>query len=378
MNVLITTGIFSPEVGGPATYVPEVVKRLKDKFNFKILTFTTRPNDLFADVPAIPIPKAGGFFARQWGLFQLVLAQRNWVDVIYAQDPLVVGLASTLAGKLLQKKVIVRYGGDPAWEAAFGQGKTKKSLVDFLHQPDGGIKAKVDTALTKVSFSLVDRIITNSQFLKNVVEDIYGISAEKITVIHNAIDLKTSLPRRRENKKVYCVLSFGRLVSWKKYEEIIEAVKRINQRGKIKVKLTIFGDGPEKESLKKLGGGLLTLLPAKTHQETLKLLRQADVYVLNSLYEGSPNQVIEAFSVGTPVVATDVPGTNEVAIADKTALTVRPGDTAALSLAIEKILTDNNLAKKLARNGLSLIKAQFSWSSALRKIESQLGEIRST
>lgn len=373
MNVLITTGIFPPEVGGPATYVPEIIKRLKDRIAFKILTFTSHPTEFFSDVPIISISKAGGFFARQWRLFQLIFAQKSWLDVIYTQDPLIVGLTSVLAGRFLGKKVVIRYGGDPAWEAAFGQGRTKKLLLDFLRQPDGGTRAKLDVFLTRLSFNLVDKIITNSMFLKNVVRDLYKISARKITVVHNAIEVGSFPNKRLTKKKVFLALSFGRLVSWKKYNQIIEAVARINERGKIKVKLLIFGDGPERENLKKMGKGFLELLPAKSHRESLEFLRRADVYILNSLYEGSPNQVIEAFSVGTPVVATNIPGTNEVAINNRTALTIPPGNTTILAEAIERILTHPKLANRLAQNGFNLLYKKFNWNKTIQQLEIVLG-----
>ncbi len=373
MNILITTGIFPPEIGGPATYVPEIIRRLGSKHHFRILTFSPHPANLFPDVSVVSVPQTGGFLRRQFRLFWHILAWRCWTDVIYAQDPLVVGLTSSLAGKLLGKKVVVRYGGDPAWEAAFGRGKTKKLLLEFLRHPDGGIKARLDVFLTRQSFNLVDKIITNSQFLKNVVSDLYKINAQKITIIHNAIEIESFPSKRPTSKKNFLALSFGRLVSWKKYDQIIAAVARINKKGKIKVKLLIFGDGPEKENLKRLGGDFLELLPAKSHEESLKYLRRADVYVLNSLYEGSPNQVIEAFSVGTPVVATDIPGTNEVAVNNKTTLTVKSGDVTNLSLAIEKILTRPDLANRLAKNGFGLLYKQFNWGKTIKQLENVLG-----
>lgn len=372
MKILIVTSILPPEIGGPATYVPEIIKRLGRKYQFKILTFTPHPSTPFSDVPVISVSRAGGFLRRQQRLLQHIFAKRHWANFIYAQDPLVVGLTSVLVGKLLGKKVVVRYGGDPAWEAAFGQEKTKKLLLEFLQRPDGGIKPWLDVLLTRLSFSLFDKIITNSQFLKEVIQKNYGVASKKIVVIHNAIEIG-SLPRRQlAKKKDFLALSFGRLVSWKKYDEIIEAIARINKRGKIKVKLTIFGDGPERENLKKLGKGFLKLLPSKSHREALEYLRRADVYVLNSLYEGSPNQVIEAFSVGTPVVATDIPGTNEAAINNKTALTVKPGDVQNLSLAIEKILTDKLFAQKLVAGGKKMLD-NFSWTVATKQLESVLG-----
>ena len=352
MHILITTGIYPPEIGGPATYIAELIKHhFKENCHFEIITYS----------------RSGNFLQRQFCLFREIFIYRDLTDIVYAQDPLIVGLVSGFAGKILRKKGVVRYGGDPAWEAAFGQGKTKKTLVEFIQHPDGGIKAKFDIFLTKLSFTLVDKIITNSEFLKIVVQNAYGVNSKKIIVINNAIEAESFPDKKQIDKKIYSVLSFGRLARWKKYDEIIDAVDRINDKGRIKIKLTIFGEGPERDNLKKINKDFLELLPSKSHDESLKFLHLVDVYILNSLYEGSPNQVIEAFSVGTPVVATDVPGTDEIAINNKTALTVKPGDINSLSLAIEKVLTDKPLAKKLVAGGKKMLE-KFTWEKHLAQL----------
>jgi glycosyltransferase involved in cell wall biosynthesis len=80
---------------------------------------------------------------------------------------------------------------------------------------------------------------------------------------------------------------------------------------------------------------------------------------------------LEAFAVGTPVVATNIPGTNEIAINNQTALTVKPGDVSGLVDAIKKMRENPKLAKKLVFSGARLVTEQFNWTfniEALGKI----------
>lgn len=171
----------------------------------------------------------------------------------------------------------------------------------------------------------------------------------------------------------YKVVYVGRIIIRKKIDGIIEAVKNLNKKG-LKIDLIIVGEGPEEKNLKKLAANLnfVSFLGRKTKEEALKIVAKSDLSVLNSVYEGLPHTIIESFVMGTPVVATEIPGTNEIAINNKTALTVRSGDTAALAKAIEKMLLNKKLASKLTKSGLALISKQFNWKFTIKQLAKEL------
>lgn len=363
MKILVATPIFSPEIGGPARYTEEIMKRLPKKFEVKILTFTQNSK-------VISISQAGVSIIRQVRLFLAVIKLARKVDLIYVLDPLVMGVVCLIVAKVLEKKIILRYGGDPTWETAFRTGKTSKLLVDFLNYPDAGLGSKLAVFLTGFVFRNVDKVVANCKFLKDVAVNQYKTNPNRVEVIYNAVDIVKNV-KVYQKKKIYKILAFGRLVPWKNYGKIIEAVVLVNSHDKIKAELIICGDGPEKNKLEKLSKKLPFIkIINGTRSEVISLLGKADVYVLNSSFEGSPHQVLEAFSVGTPVVATDIPGTNEIAINNKTALTVRPGDIQDLADKIENVLSDPILAKKLANNGRDVLSKKFSWFLTIKQLES--------
>ena len=127
MKILITTPIFPPEIGGPATYTLEVSRRLKERgHQIRVVTFTDSKPEV-EDLTVIPVrlhyPMLGSIL-RQTRLFFTILCAARSMDLIYAQGPVVVGLCSLIVGKLLRKPVVVKFVGDIAWENAVNKGKT--------------------------------------------------------------------------------------------------------------------------------------------------------------------------------------------------------------------------------------------------------------
>ena len=371
MRILVVSSIMPPEIGGPASYVPEIINRLGNKHEFKVVTFTPSAEKV-RGVETISVSQTGGTIGRQLRLIKTILQKGSWADVIYVQDPLVVGLAANMAAFLVNKPVVIKFVGDPAWEEAFGKGITTKFLDDFLKDPsDAGWGGKLNILLTRISFVLAKKIITPSKYIGSVVTGPYKISPAKVIPIYNAIEIPKIKPKK-ENKIFTLVTPMGRLVKWKKVDEVIKAVSVINSEKKNHVRLLVLGDGPESDSLKELARGEnVEFLGKKTREEGLRILANSDLFVLNSVYEGLPHTVLEAFAVGIPVVATDIPGTNEIAINNQTALTVKPGDVSGLVDAIKKMRENPKLAKKLVFSGARLVTEQFNWTfniEALGKI----------
>lgn len=187
-KILIVSSIMPPEIGGPASYVPEIIHRLGKKFQFKVITFTPNPKEIF-NVEIKPISQSGNFFTRQFTLFLNILKMGINYDVFFTQDPITTGLATALAAKIFGKKMIIKFVGDDAWEVPFNQGKTIKFLESYHQNPDSGLVDKIFILITKITFLLADKIITPSKYLAGIVEKIYGIKRNKITVIYNSYEI---------------------------------------------------------------------------------------------------------------------------------------------------------------------------------------------
>lgn len=377
MKILITAPIFPPVIGGPATYVWEICRRWKNIQQIAVVCFGDEIEEI-KGVKIVPIRVSYRFLGtwkRQFRLFFNIWRESKNVDVIYAQGPDIVGLMSFLVALLRGKKIVVKYVGDLAWETAFGNGKTQKFLDNFLAKPDTGIKDRIIIWLQKLVFQGVTKIVVPSEYLKSVIERYYFVNADKIEVIYNGIDLEAfesfqSL-KKAKSDNVVKIVTVGRLVNWKNIRGIIEAINLLKE--KMPIKLSIIGDGPERNYLTDLArqSGLeeeVIFEGRLSHEATLEKIGRGDIFVLNSYYEGLPHTVIEAMMLGIPVVATDIPGTREIAIDQKTALLVPVNDSQILAKQIELLAADELLRQSLIKEARKLVEKQFSFELHLKKL----------
>jgi len=161
------------------------------------------------------------------------------------------------------------------------------------------------------------------------------------------------LPQSQLPPEKALVVSCGRLTPIKGYSYLLEAFR--NVRSHMSVELRILGDGELQEELENKIDALnlnneVELLGF--HSNPFKFMRAADVFVLSSLSEGFGNVIVEAMACGTPVVATDCPhGPGEIITHGENGLLVPPADVDALSDALLRVLRDDRLQKRLAKNG---------------------------
>jgi len=313
-----------------------------------------------------------GSILRQARLFFTILRAARGMELIYAQGPVVVGLASLIAGKLLRKPVVVKFVGDIAWENAVNKGKTAKLLEDFLSQPEGGPDIALIMRIQRFVFHHADKIITPSNYLKNILASYYRVPAAKIQVVYNAVELKEiRAPNEKCGQPV--LLAIGRLVPWKGIDELIELVPALVEKYP-EFKLLVIGDGPEREKLsqlcRKIGAEPHVIFAGKvSHEETLAFLKNSDIFVLNSRYEGLPHTVIEAMAQKCPVIATDIEGTREVVQDGQTGITVAPGDKEQLKEKIIFLLENEHARKEMVEQAYGNVKSKFTWESTIGELE---------
>jgi len=370
VKILITSSIFPPEIGGPATFVYDLCNELKSKHEFKIITFgneVKKSEDIKIINIKLNYPFLGTLFRQGKLLYEILKNGRN-VDFIFAQCVYVTGLMSLIGAKLLRKKLILKYVGDPAWEFAFGNNETDLFLDDFLKLSKKSWKSKIQIRVQKSVLKNVDKIIVPSEYLKKVIINNYKVREEKIRVIYNAIK-DVQITQKKEKNEVIQITTIGRLVKWKNISGILKAVSLIKDK---KINLMIIGSGPEEENLREeaLNLGILEKVNFAgnlPHNETLKRICGSDIFILNSFYEGLPHTIIEAMMLKTPVIATNISGTNEIAINNKTALLIEKNDEKDLVAKINKIIEDKELREKLVENGEKSVKKMFGFERLLNE-----------
>jgi glycosyltransferase involved in cell wall biosynthesis len=176
------------------------------------------------------------------------------------------------------------------------------------------------------------------------------------------------------------VLIVGRLSREKDHRTLLDAVHRL--RPPLNPHLLIVGDGPERGPLEERihAGGMtssVTLTGQTPSAEAFYGI--ADVAVLSSLSEGSPNALLEAMAARLPVVATKVGGIPEIVTDGESALLVAPRDPCAMSKAIAALLSDAALARRLSDRAYEVISTRYTPEVRTRRlIEIYLDALGST
>jgi glycosyltransferase involved in cell wall biosynthesis len=347
MEILITTGIFPPDIGGPATYVPTIAKALAERGHQVTVLTTSEPENLQWDDSIYPflvfrINRRQKIWLRLLKCVAEILRLGRTANVIYANG---IYFETAIANKFLQKPLVMKIVGDEAWERSVRRGWTKDNFEDFQQRCQSW-QAELLKRHRSWVVRQANKVIVPSQYLANWVVK-WGVPTEKIVVIYNAVEISDgveplSIPLKTPVKAV----TVGRLVSWKQVDGLIEALREIPELG-----LVVVGDGPERPRLERIAqelgvSGRVYFAGQRSKRETLSLMAACDLFVLNSTYEGLPHTVLEAMALGLPVIATVVGGTPEVVRDGETGVLVH-SENKALEEALRTLVTDEKARQRL-------------------------------
>jgi glycosyltransferase involved in cell wall biosynthesis len=229
------------------------------------------------------------------------------------------------------------------------------------------VKMRVYNQLDRVSLRAPHRLVTVSQSFAQQLRS-QGVAASKIRVVQNAVDPGWAERVRSADRTAIrrqlgiapdedVIVSIGRMSQEKAHIDLVRAFHRLRADAR-RARLILVGDGPERPHLgQEAGDGIIFTGQVR---DTTMYYAAADLMVLPSLTEGSPNALLEAMAVNVPVVATEVGGIPEIVRHDESAVLVRPRDPAALAAAIERVLADASLQASLKRNARAAIDARHT------------------
>src|ERR1035437_4140329 len=214
-----------------------------------------------------------------------------------------------------------------------------------------------------------------------------GVPKSKVRVIHNGRDLDRFAPadaRRRAATRAALglgdepvCLTLARLDDQKGHRHLIDALAILAPRRPNLVTL-LAGEGPREPALRAQCAALglsdrVRFLGYR--RDVPELLGAADLVVLPSLYEGLPLVAIEALAARRPMVATEVDGTPEVVIHERTGLLAPPANPPALAAAIERLLDDPALASRLASEGCKFVQENFALQRQIEQTAALYSEL---
>jgi glycosyltransferase involved in cell wall biosynthesis len=243
------------------------------------------------------------------------------------------------------------------------------------------LKMRVYNQLDRWSLPQADRLVTVCQAFAQELAVTTGVPIEKVSVQHNAIRREQSVSAAdaeslRERLGIAAnemvVLTVGRLSREKAHIDLLEAFKRLGDtKPEISSKLIIVGDGPERARLEAAAesfAGKGRVIFTGQANDVRAFYAAADVFVLPSRSEGSPNVLLEAMAANLPIVATAVGGVPEMVENNESALLVPQDDPSSIAAAISRLLRDKDLAQRLTTNAETLVDTRYTPENYVRSL----------
>jgi len=267
--------------------------------------------------------------------FWKVFKAAKEADVVLIQDTVSSGFPAMLGSIFADTRAVVRVPGDYAWEQATQKFGVKDDLDTFqTRRYAPWIEIMRWIQRWTVRAALV--VIAPSDYLKNIIIG-WRVSEKRVRRIYNGIEFPIEFIEPGEKPFGKVIVSVGRLVPWKGFKELISVVALEKDWY-----LVIVGDGPQEKDLRAHADtkGILdrvTFTGALPRKEMLGWCKNADVFVLNSAYEGLSHTLVEVMGLKTPVVATSVGGNPEVITDLAEGILVEVGNEESLRKAIRYV-----------------------------------------
>ena len=345
-KVLILSCFYKPFGGGAEVYVEEIVKKLKNDYDFIILTSRiSRKFPRYEEKDGVRIIRIGlGCYFDKY-LYPIVA----FFKIFSIEKDLIHCVMESYAGLALLFYRVADKKTPSLLTLQSGKVRMPKFLFKKVHQAPDKIQA--------ISKYLAQRA-------KN-------FGAKNVEVIPNGINLEqfNFVSSKKEKHKIICVAHL-RPVKGIKY--LIDSMPQILQRFP-DAKLVLIGEGSERKNLEseienlELKGAVE--LKGKLNQEQVRReLSSSDVFVLPSLFEGQGIAILEAQASKIPVIASDTGGIPDIIKNSETGILVEPKNFQQIADAVIRVFSDQDFADGLVKNAQQNLE-QYDWQNIVKKID---------
>lgn len=308
MHVVIATGIYPPEIGGPATAMASLVAQLKTQ-GHEALVVTTGGVD--EEVDGIRrISRSRSKLVRTWLYARIIRKALRPDSVLVVTDVFSSGIPARLALVGKPNRFLVRLGGEWCWEDAVNKGMVV-SLREYWSDATYRAHDRFKRPLIAWILKRAQKIVPTSDLIKDVLPQIVpGLTTPVVVLQNQERSYATSvIPHGRVPHQPLRLLYVGRFVPVKNLSFFAQVLTDAHREG-LKLHTTFVGDGPERGSVEALlhGSGQATFRGTLDAQGVAEAMDEADLLVLPSVSDVSPNVVYEALGRGLPCVITSEHG----------------------------------------------------------------------
>jgi glycosyltransferase involved in cell wall biosynthesis len=370
VNVVLVSGIWPPDSGGPASHAPALADFLSERGHAVVVVTTAAGPPARREYPVDWVSRGLPTARRYTRCVGAVRQRARAAHVVYATSMV---RRAALGASLARRPLVVKLVSDEVFERQQRERRFAGTLDEF--QREGGARVRVLRASRDRALRSARHVFCPSAYLRDVALG-WGLDPTRLSVLPNPAPVVPQLPSRQELRSELELtgptLAFaGRLGPQKSVDVMLEAVARLPD-----VALVVAGDGPDRESLERrahdLGvDGRARFLGSVPRDGVLRLFRAADASVLSSSWENLPHTLLEALAVGSPVIATSVGGVPEVVRDGENGLLVPARDPQALADAIRRFFGDEELRDRLTRAASASVEG-YTEEAVFSRIEERL------
>ena len=348
MKIVVVSGIWPPDVGGPASHAPALAEALLEAGHTVEVVTTADRTPARRPYPLRWVARGRPAPLRHLAVVREVRSAARCADRVYATTMV---RRAALGAALARRPLVVKLVADEAYERERRAGRFAGTLEQFQTER-GGLRVRLLRATRTAALRRASRVLVPSAYLRAIALG-WGLDPARTTVVANPAPEVPVHPTRDEARAALGIEGFalgvaGRLTEQKALEDTLAALARVPR-----VALLVLGDGPERAALERRAAQLdvsdrVRFLGAGTRDDVIVLFRAVDAALLTSAWENLPHTLLEALAAGTPVIATAVGGIPEVVRDGENGLLVPPRDVAAAASAIDRLVRDEVLRASLA------------------------------
>lgn len=271
--------------------------------------------------------------------------------------------------KRLQPDVIYSHMTQPLPPLLWHRLSHRDCRIISIEHHSNALKSRKDWILTRANHVLTDHsVYLTSQYRDEVQNRIRPFfRPRKATIIPNGVDTDRFSPSAKPSEPSPILIGMtARMVPGKDFVTLLHAFQSVlHRRPSSGLRLQLAGDGPLRTSLVVLSRELgleasVDFLGDLTQDELISTMRSWQIFVLSTLGETMSRSIMEAQSLGLPILSTLVPGVSAAIESGKTGLLIAPGDVPALAQALELLLESPSLRSELGRNARDKALNDFS------------------
>lgn len=350
----MATGIFPPDIGGPATYIPTFGEFLAEKnYRIEVVTLSEEHYESDSKYPfqVTRLPRAQNRWFRSSRIVLTIAKRLRESDLFFCNG---LYYESAIAKRLVSFRgpTLVKIVGDPVWERQRNRESVLKVRKSFFRDRISDVSKFIERKLIIWSLKQFDNVTAPGIELASQVNR--WDTKLRVKVIENGVSISDE---NSNQKKIFDLVVLSRLVSWKNVDEVIKLAKNLD------CSLAIIGDGPLRKSLEQQaqGNSKIYFFGTCSQENVKEIFKQSKIFCQLSDYEGMSFSLLQAMAASIPCALSDIEANRKVFESDPSAaIFAQARNTNSIIDQVSELLKDTKKQEEMGLRSKKIVQNRFN------------------